>query len=108
MVPYSHTRPPPTVNEMILSGDEVAKAVSMDLEPGDAVVWQRQFLLPGSFPRQIPGIRMNLAVFFARHFVVPQEHHRNSVPKKYSSETQITNGFTDYWEGNGPTGGARS
>ena len=83
MVPYSHTRSrQPTVNEMGLSGDQAnPEAVSMDLEPGDAVVWHGNSW-HGSFPRQIPGIRMNLAVFFARHFVVPQELHRNSVPQE--------------------------
>ena len=83
MVPHSHTRSrQPTETEMMLSGDQAnPEAVSMDLEPGDAVVWHGNSW-HGSFPRQIPGIRMNLAVFFARHFVVPQELHRNVVPQE--------------------------
>ena len=83
MVPHSHTRArQPTIHEMMLSGENAnPEAVSMDLEPGDAVVWHGNSW-HGSFPRQIPGIRMNLAVFFARHFVVPQELHRNSVPQE--------------------------
>ena len=83
MVPHSHTRArQPTMTETMLSGEQAnPEAVSMDLDPGDAVVWHGNSW-HGSYPRQIPGIRMNLAVFFARHFVVPQEHHRNSVPRE--------------------------
>ena len=111
MVPYSHTRSrQPTANEMVLSGDQAnPEAVSMDLEPGDAVVWHGNSW-HGSFPRQIPGIRMNLAVFFARHFVVPQEHHRNSVPKEILERNannarfhRLLGGKQAYgWQGEGP------
>ena len=71
----------PTAAEMSLSGDTAnPKAVAMDLAPGDAVVWQGN-TWHGSFPRQIPGIRVNLAVFFARQFIATQEQHKGVVPQ---------------------------
>jgi hypothetical protein len=45
-------------------------AVSMDIAPGDAVIWH------GSFRRELPGVRMNLAVYFNRQHVRTQEEHR--------------------------------
>ena len=81
MVPRSHKQArQPTPAEISLSGDTCnPNAVSMDLSPGDCVVWHGN-AWHGSFPRQIPGIRMNLAVFFARPFIVTQEQHKNVVP----------------------------
>ena len=82
LVPRSHKwARPPTLQEMSLSGDSAnPKAVAMDLDPGDAVVWHGN-VWHGSFPRQIPGIRMNLAVYFARHYVATQERHKDVVPQ---------------------------
>lgn len=83
IVPRSHKLSrQPTPPETGLSGEQCnPSAVSMDLSPGDAVVWQGS-LWHGSFPRQIPGIRMNLAVYFARHSVVTQERHKDVVPQE--------------------------
>lgn len=81
MVPGSHRLGRrPTQAEMSLSGETCNRsAIAMDLSPGDCVVWHGN-TWHGSFARQIPGIRMNLAVYFARPSVVPQEHHRDAVP----------------------------
>ena len=83
MVPRSHKLArQPTLPEMMLSGEGAnPNAVSMDLEPGDAVVWHGN-AWHGSFARQTPGIRMNLACYFARQFVVTQEHHKDVVPQE--------------------------
>jgi hypothetical protein len=53
--------------------------VSMDLAPGDAVVWHGN-TWHGSFRRELPGVRMNLAVYFNRQFVQTQERHGDAVP----------------------------
>lgn len=53
--------------------------VSMDLEPGDAVVWQGA-TWHGSFRRELPGVRMNLAVYFCRQFIQAQEQHKGVTP----------------------------
>ena len=81
LVPRSHQwARQPTMTESSLSGESAnPNAIAMGLEPGDAVVWHGN-AWHGSFPRQIPGIRMNLAVYFARHYVVTQERHKDVVP----------------------------
>ncbi len=83
LVPRSHKLArQPTLPEMGLSGEHCNQsAVAMDLSPGDAVVWHGS-TWHGSFPRQVPGIRMNLAVYFARHSVVTQERHKDVVPSE--------------------------
>ena len=53
--------------------------VPMDLNSGDAVVWHGN-TWHGSFRRELPGVRMNLAVYFNRQFVQTQERHGDAVP----------------------------
>lgn len=97
MVPGSHQlarQPTPAENfgiEGLTPGEAMAKvragpssadvewtdppgAVSMDLAPGDAVVWHGN-TWHGSFQRRLPGVRMNLAVYFNRQYVQTQERH---------------------------------
>lgn len=83
MVPGSHRLArPPRPEEMVLGGSNTnPRAVSMDLEPGDVVVWHGN-TWHGSFARQIPGIRMNLAVYFCRQYVQSQEQHKGVVPEE--------------------------
>jgi ectoine hydroxylase-related dioxygenase (phytanoyl-CoA dioxygenase family) len=70
LVPGSHKlarRPRP--EEMLLGGeDSNPRAIPMDLAPGDAVVWHGN-TWHGSFARTIPGVRMNLAVYFNRQYI---------------------------------------
>ena len=82
MVPGSHRLArPPRPDEMVLGGpDTNPKALSMDLQPGDVVVWHGN-TWHGSFARQIPGIRMNLAVYFCRQYLQSQEQHKGVVPE---------------------------
>ena len=81
MVPGSHKLArQPRIEEMMLSGDATnSDAVAMDLSPGDAVVWHGNSW-HGSFARQVPGIRMNLAVYFNRQYIQTQERHGDVVP----------------------------
>jgi len=81
MVPGSHKLArQPTAREMRLDQDNPnPAAVAMDLDPGDAVVWHGN-TWHGSFARQLPGVRMNLAVYCARQFVQTQEQHKGVVP----------------------------
>ncbi len=83
VVPGSHRLArSPTPAEMGLSGELAnPEAIPMDLEPGDAVIWHGN-TWHGSFPRQIPGIRVNLALFFARQYIVTQEQHKGVVPQE--------------------------
>ena len=81
IVPGSHRRArQPSFPEMALSGDQPnPEAIPLDMAPGDCAVWHGH-TWHGSYERQIPGIRMNLAHYFARHHVAVQERHRGEVP----------------------------
>jgi hypothetical protein len=82
MVPGSHRLSrQPRPEEMVLGGpDTNPKALSMDLDPGDVVVWHGN-TWHGSFARKHPGIRMNLAVYFCRQYIQSQEQHKGVVPE---------------------------
>jgi ectoine hydroxylase-related dioxygenase (phytanoyl-CoA dioxygenase family) len=81
MVPGSHKLArQPRLEEMMLNGKRENKAaIAMDLQPGDAVVWHGN-TWHGSYDRLIPGVRMNLAVYFARQYIQTQERHGDTVP----------------------------
>lgn len=82
MVPGSHRyMRHPRPEESQLEGDAAnPDAVSMNLDPGDCVIWHGN-TWHGSYTREIPGIRMNLAVYFCRQYVFPQEAHQGNVPQ---------------------------
>jgi ectoine hydroxylase-related dioxygenase (phytanoyl-CoA dioxygenase family) len=81
LVPGSHrfARQPSRWEMRLDEGDANPQALAMDLEPGDAVVWHGN-TWHGSFVRRIPGIRMNLAVYFNRQHIQTQERHKGVVP----------------------------
>ncbi len=81
MVPGSHRWcRPPTPRETRLDHDHPnPDAIAMDLAPGDCVVWHGN-TWHGSFAPRIPGIRMNLAVYFNRQHIQTQEQHKGVVP----------------------------
>ncbi len=111
MVPGSHhLARHPTPLEAQLHGDKANKqAISMDIDPGDAVIWHGN-TWHGSFRRETPGIRMNLAVYFSRQYIAPQEHHpeadRDQLVAQYASHprlARILGGKQPYgWEVEGP------
>ncbi|MAI42736.1 MAG: phytanoyl-CoA dioxygenase family protein [Candidatus Azotimanducaceae bacterium] len=82
MVPGSHRHGRhPTPAETQLSGDNTnPDAVAMDLAPGDCVIWHGN-TWHGSFAREIPGIRMNLAMYCCRQYIQTQEFHPGNVPQ---------------------------
>jgi hypothetical protein len=46
--------------------------VTMNISPGDAVIWHGN-TWHGGWRRDIPGVRMNLAAYFCRQHMLPQE-----------------------------------
>jgi hypothetical protein len=83
MVPGSHRYARhPRPEETQLNGDAInPEAVAMNLAPGDCVIWHGN-TWHGSFAREIPGIRMNLAVYCCRQYIQTQEQHQGNVPQE--------------------------
>jgi ectoine hydroxylase-related dioxygenase (phytanoyl-CoA dioxygenase family) len=77
MVPGSHKwQRQVTQWERGLDGNERnPHAVAMEIPAGSAVVWHGN-TWHGSFPRKVPGLRVNLACFFCREYIQPQEDRR--------------------------------
>ena len=95
LVPGSHKLArPPRLDEMNLADDGNPNALAMDIDPGDVVVWHGNSW-HGSFVRQIPGIRMNLAVYFSRQYIQTQERHGDVVPddvrERHANDTRFLN-----------------
>ncbi len=83
--------------------------VSMDLAPGDVVVWHGN-TWHGGFRRELPGMRMNLAVYFCRQFVQAQERHdgpeREALLQRHANDARMAvllGGKQPYgWKHSGP------
>ncbi len=105
MVPGSHALArQPTTREMSLDDEHCnPKAISMDLSPGDVVVWHGN-TWHGSFARKVPGIRMNLAVYFARQYLQTQELHKGVTPSKVLVRHANDERFKTLLAGNQPYG----
>jgi hypothetical protein len=84
MVPGSHRlHRQPTRWEVNLSGNERnPHAIPIEVPAGSAIVWHGN-TWHGSFPRKTPGLRVNLATYFCREYMVPQEVYRGNVPDDF-------------------------
>ena len=83
MVPGSnHLARNPRPDEIMVGGEDGnPNAVPVDLQPGDCAVWHGS-TWHGSFIRQVPGIRINLATYFCRQYLVTQERYAEHVPQE--------------------------
>jgi hypothetical protein len=81
MVPGSHRmHRQPTKWETGLSGNRrYEHVIPVEVPAGSAVVWHGN-TWHGSFPRKKPGLRINLATYFCREYLQPQEAYRYNVP----------------------------
>lgn len=81
MVPGSHRlHRQPTQWEVGLAGNERnPHAIAIEVPAGTAVVWHGN-TWHGSFPRKMPGLRVNLATYFCRQYMAPQEIYGDSAP----------------------------
>lgn len=84
MVPGSHRMArPANLSEMMVSGDKPNKhAIAVEVPAGSAVIWHGN-TWHGSWPRQEPGLRINLATYFCRQFIAPQEIYHSALPKDF-------------------------
>ena len=95
LVPGSHKlarQPRPAEADLGENGNP--DAVAMNIDPGDAVIWHGNSW-HGSFVRQVPGVRMNLAVYFNRQYIQTQERHGDTVPEdvraRHANDTRFLN-----------------
>ena len=81
LVPGSHklARQPRPAEARLGGPNGNRNAVAMELAPGDAVVWHGN-TWHGSYRREVPGVRVNLAVYCCRQYVQTQEQHKGAVP----------------------------
>ena len=81
VVPGSHRlHRQPTKWEVGLAGNERnPHAIPIEVPAGTAIVWHGN-TWHGSFPRKQPGLRINLATYFCRQYMAPQEIYGDSVP----------------------------
>ena len=117
VVPGSHRLArQPIGDEQILGGHRTnPDAIPIEVPAGSAVVWHGN-LWHGSYPRQTPGIRMNLATYFCRKQLQTQERFREHVPAEVMERRGDHPRFrslmglnTNYgWGEEGPDGGQPS
>ncbi len=67
--------------EHSLEDDGNRNAIPLEVPAGSAIIYHGN-TWHGSYVRKIPGFRINLAMFFCRRFLDPQEHYRDAVPKE--------------------------
>ena len=82
IVPGSHKlcRQPNPEESALAGAHENPKAVPMEGPAGTAVIWHGN-TWHGSYPRSIPGLRLNLAVPNARPFMKVQERYGTELPQ---------------------------
>jgi ectoine hydroxylase-related dioxygenase (phytanoyl-CoA dioxygenase family) len=81
MVPGSHRYfRQPTRAELSLSGNaRNPDAIAVEVPAGSAIIWHGN-TWHGSFPRKVPGLRVNLSLYFCRQYLQPQENMKDHVP----------------------------
>lgn len=82
VVPESHKfSRNPRPDEMALTGDHAnPMAIPIEVPAGSAIIWHGN-LWHGSYPRTVPGLRLNLAVYFARPWYRLQERYGDALPE---------------------------
>ncbi len=116
MVPGSHRfHRQPTQWEVGLSGNERnPHAIPIEVPAGTAVVWHGN-TWHGSFPRKMPGLRVNLATYFCRQYMAPQEIFGETVPQalldRHGRDSRMAQllGLNHFngWKDEGPDLGSR-
>jgi ectoine hydroxylase-related dioxygenase (phytanoyl-CoA dioxygenase family) len=80
VVPGSHRNArQPKGNEFLFGENGNPGVIPIEIPAGAAVIWHGN-TWHGSYPRRIPGIRMNLATYFCRQNIEPQESYRGQIP----------------------------
>ena len=107
MVPGSHKLArQPKPDESDLGDNANPNAVSMNIDPGDAVIWHGNSW-HGSFVRKLPGVRMNWPSISTANTSKPKNATAPPSRKRSSPATPTTPASSTYWAANNPTAGKR-
>jgi ectoine hydroxylase-related dioxygenase (phytanoyl-CoA dioxygenase family) len=81
MIPGSHhyARQPRGYEQGLAGEARNPHAIPVEVPAGSAIVWHGN-TWHGSFPRTIPGLRVNLSTFYCRQYMEPQENLRDHIP----------------------------
>ena len=81
MVPGSHRhfRQPTTFENKLAGNERNPHVIPIEVPAGTAIVWHGN-TWHGSFPRKMPGLRVNLSMYFCRQYMAPQELYADRVP----------------------------
>ncbi len=84
MVPGSHRNArQPTKYEVWLDGNRrYEHVIPIEVPAGTAILWHGN-TWHGSFPRKVPGLRVNLSCYYCREYLQPQENYRDHVPEGF-------------------------
>ena len=111
IVPGSHRLArQPTRHEIAVEGPQRnPDAIAVEAPAGSAIIWHGNSW-HGSFPRTIPGLRINLSMYFCRQNIQPQESYKEHAPKEALERNRdnprfvsLIGGNTHYgWTDEGP------
>ena len=76
---HRHFRQPTGAENKLAGAARNRDAVAVEVSAGTAIVWHGN-TWHGSFPRLVPGLRVNLAMYFCRQYVASQEIYGDCVP----------------------------
>ena len=81
LVPGSHRQfRQPTRHEFMVHGEQRNPgAIPIEVPAGTAILWHGN-TWHGSYPRSVPGLRINLSLYFCRQHIQPQENYRDHLP----------------------------
>jgi hypothetical protein len=84
MVPGSHRkqRHVTTAERNLVGNERNPHAIPIEVPAGTAIIWHGN-TWHGSYPRQMPGLRVNLSSYYCREYIQPQEDYRRTVPEGF-------------------------
>ncbi|MEI9988529.1 MAG: phytanoyl-CoA dioxygenase family protein [Rhizomicrobium sp.] len=117
MVPGSHRyfRQPTAMENKLVGNERNPHVIPVEVPAGTAIIWHGN-QWHGSFPRKMPGLRVNLSMYFCRQYMAPQEVYGDAVPedllKRYGRDSRMAqllglNSFNG-WKDEGPKMSARA
>jgi hypothetical protein len=81
VVPGSHRlhRPPMEWERGMRENERNPNVIPIEVKAGTAIVWHGN-TWHSSYPRKTPGLRINLATYYCRQHIEPQELYRQNIP----------------------------